>query len=592
MSKVSQATHAGSVRHWAAGFGLVLLLCGGCGIAREEPADLILVNGRVVTADAEDSVHEALAVRGSTIATVGTSSQIEAFRGQGTRVIDLEGRAVLPGLIDSHTHPVGAALTEFDHPIPDMHSIEDVLSYIRSRAAVVEPGQWIVLSQVFITRLQEKRYPTRQELDAAAPDHPVIFRTGPDASLNSAALTVLNIDGGREAPEGSLIEKNGSGRPTGILRGWSRILPSLPSASRSPTPEDRYRQLRQLFRDYNSVGITAIGDRGFNPRDRDLYERLLAEGDLKLRVALSRSIPNSGPLEDILEAVEDAAGDPLREGNSLLRLIGVKMHLDGGMLTGSAYMRRPWGLSSIYDIRDPDYRGILFVSPERLAPIVRAAIEKGLQFTAHSVGDGAVHALLDAYEEVSREVPIGHTRPCITHCNFMSREAIDQMARLGVAADIQPAWLYLDARTLTDHFGRERLRYFQPLQSCFESGLIVGGGSDHMQKIGSLRSINPYNPFLGMWVAITREARDLDDPLYPEEALTRLQAIRFYTINNAYLLFLEDQTGSLEPGKQADFAILDRDILSCEVDEIPHIQVVHTFLAGEQVFGDRPQIAP
>jgi predicted amidohydrolase YtcJ len=268
----------------------------------------------------------------------------------------------------------------------------------------------------------------------------------------------------------------------------------------------------------------------------------------------------------------------------MLRVVGIKTFLDGGMLTGSAYMRRPWGVSAIYSIDDPDYRGVLFIPPERLVPIVKATVEAGLQFTAHSVGDGAVHALLDAYEAVDRETPVAPTRPCITHSNFMSREAIEQAARLGVVVDIQPAWLYLDTRTLVAQFGTDRLRYFQPLRSLFAAGVIAGGGSDHMQKIGSLRSINPYNPFLGMWVAITRKARGYEGRLHPEEALTREQALRFYTINNASLLFLEDQVGSLEPGKLADFVVLDRDILTCPEDEIRGVQALATYLNGKPVF--------
>src|SRR4029077_17887230 len=151
-------------------------------------------------------------------------------------------------------------------------------------------------------------------------------------------------------------------------------------------------------------------------------------------------------------------------------------------------------------------------------PIVSETVARGLQFTAHTVGDGAVHALLDAYEEVNKQKSIAPTRPCITHSNFMSREAIAQAARLGVVVDIQPAWLYLDTRTLTAQFGYDRLRYFQPLHTLFEAHVLAGGGSDHRQKIGSLRSINPYNPFLAMWVAIARRAKSYDGQLHPEEA--------------------------------------------------------------------------
>src|SRR5262249_11572931 len=160
-----------------------------------------------------------------------------------------------------------------------------------------------------------------------------------------------------------------------------------------------------------------------------------------------------------------------------------------------------------------NYRGVQFIPKDRLTPIVQTTLESGLQFTAHSVGDGAVHALLEVYEEASRKMPLGPNRPCITHANFLSREAIDTAGKLGVLLDIQPAWLYLDTRTLTAQFGYDRLRYFQPLRSLFEAGVMAGGGSDHMQKIGSLRSVNPYNPYLAMWTTITRKAKGYEGRL-------------------------------------------------------------------------------
>jgi predicted amidohydrolase YtcJ len=307
-------------------------------------------------------------------------------------------------------------------------------------------------------------------------------------------------------------------------------------------------------------------------------------GDLSVRVSVSQHVDTLGPLEQIQANIRKIGADPLRKPDPLLQIVGIKTYLDGGMLTGSAYMRKPWGVSKIYSITDPEYRGVLFVPHERLLPIVRTAVEEGLQFTAHSVGDGAVHALLDVYQELDREKPIRPTRPCITHCNFMSREAVALFPKLGVVADIQPDWLYLDARTLDAHFGYDRLRYFQPLQSLFKAGAVVGGGSDHMQKIGSLRSVNPYNPFLGMWIAVSRKAKGYDKRLHPEEALTREQAIRFYTRNNAYIVFREKEVGSLEPGKLADMVVLDRDILTCPEDEIREIQPVETYLGGKSAY--------
>ncbi|MCE9529319.1 MAG: amidohydrolase family protein, partial [Planctomycetales bacterium] len=342
-------------------------------------------------------------------------------------------------------------------------------------------------------------------------------------------------------------------------------------------------RLAELFHDYNSVGLTSVCDRDCSPGAIAEYQALRAKDNLTVRMMISHGIDAQSKLESVQEAIKKVAAHPLRKADSRLRIIGVKCYLDGGMLTGSAYMREPWGVSKIYSITDPRYRGVLFIEPEKLLPIVQTTVESGLQFTAHSVGDGAVTNLVDAYEEVNKSTPVRDTRPCITHCNFMTAEAIDRMAKLGVNADIQPAWLYLDSRTLHAQFGEDRTRYFQPLHTLFEKKVIAGGGSDHMQKIGSLRSVNPYNPFLAMWTTITRQARWYDGKMHPEEALTREQAIRFYTMNNAYILFLDKEVGSLEVGKQADLIVLDRDLLACPVDDIKETKVLKTWLAGKLV---------
>ncbi len=549
-----------------------------------EPVDLILHHGKVVTANDQFLVTEAVAVRGSQIVAVGSNDEILKYRGEKTEVIDLEGKMLLPGLIDSHTHPLGAAMHEFDHAIPDMESIDDVLAYVRERVKAQPAGSWINIRQVFITRLKEPRYPTRAELDSAAPENPVMFATGPDAMLNSLALAKSGIDKDFQVSGSGFVEKDQqSGEPTGLLRNCSRYVKSE-SSGKKATNEDRCNRLVELFRDYNSVGITSIADRNANEDGLARYKTLLDDGRLSLRVMCSYGIDGQDRLEAAQQAIRGAAAHSLRKPHNQLRIIGLKCFLDGGMLTGSAYMRQPWGTSRIYSITDSDYRGILFIEPEKLEKLVSTAVDNNLQFTAHAVGDGAVHTLLAAYEKVNQTQPIRDTRPCLTHSNFMSREAVEQMVRLGVVADIQPAWLYLDAHTLSAQFGNDRLRYFQPLKTIFELGGIAGGGSDHMQKIGSLRSVNPYNPFLGMWVTITRQARWFDGALHPEEALTRQQAIRFYTKNNAHLIFLEDQVGSLEPGKLADMIVVDRDLLTCPVNDIRETRVLATYLAGKKVW--------
>ncbi len=553
-------------------------------LAAQAP-DVVFHNGKIVTVDGRFSIAQAVAVRGERIVAVGTNQDVLAKAGPGTRKIDLRGRTMLPGLTDSHTHAVDASLFEFDHPVPDMETIADVLAYIRGRAKVVPEGEWIFVSQVFITRLREQRFPTRAELDEAAPKHAVYFRTGPDAALNSLALKRAGIARGYEITDGrpGRIEKDAAGEPNGILRNCARLIP-YKSAGRAPTLAERATQLSKLIADYNATGITSICDRDAGDDDVATYQKLRADGGLTARVFLNLSVDGQGSIEEIRKRIDYAAAHPLHTYSNQLWLRGIKMYLDGGMLTGSAYMREPWGVSKVYSITDPSYRGMRYIDADKLYEAVKYSMQKGLQPTAHSVGDGAVHGMVTAYERVNGEMPVREQRPCITHSNFMSPEAVEKMARYGIVADLQPAWLERDGATLIKQFGYARLSYFQPYKALQDAGVMVGGGSDHMQKIGSMRSINPYNPFFAMWIMLERRPRWTTTVLHPEQRVSREQAIRFYTIQNAFVTFEEKEKGSIEEGKLADLIVLDRDILSCPADAVRTTQVTETWLGGKQIF--------
>jgi predicted amidohydrolase YtcJ len=556
------------------------------GMLMAQDADLIITNARVATVDKNFTITEAMAIKDGKILATGSTEMVLKHKGSKTTIRDLAGKLVLPGLIDSHVHPMGAAMHEFDHPIPHFETIQDVLDYIKARAKVLPKGEWIVLRQVFITRLKEQRYPTKAEMDAAAPEHPVLYSTGPDASINSLALKLCKIDKDFKVNDGGAgyIEKDvKTGEPTGILRNCTRFVKTSQPSQRQPNENDHLERLELLLKDYNSVGITGIVDRGAGDSSLNRFKKLRETNKLTVRLAASVSMGTSDPMEKLQASITKLSQHPLRKPDPFIHIIGVKIFLDGGMLTGSAYMKKPWGISKIYSIEDPEYRGLLFLSREKLLGMVQATVDAGMQFTAHTVGDGAVETLVGVYEEVNKTKPVRATRPCITHSNFMSREAVEAMPRVGIVADIQPAWLYLDSHTLAAQFGVDRLEYFQPLQSIFKAGGIVGGGSDHMQRIDSLKSVNPYNPFLGMSVAITRKGKYFPQKLRPEQALTREQAIRFYTMNNAHLMFMENEVGSLEKGKLADFIVLDRNILTCPEDQIASTQCLETFVAGKQV---------
>ena len=565
--------------------GALFLFLSSVGMLSAAPA-VILHHGRVVTVDQKFSIAEAVAFDDDgRISAVGTSEEVLKLKGQDTKIIDLAGKTVLPGLMDSHVHP-GAAMTEFDHEIPTMETIADVLAYIAGRVKASKPGELILVRQVFITRLEEKRYPTREELDQVAPENPVVFSTGPDSMLNSLALKLGGYHRDFKVPEGSAGKMEvdpGTGEPTGLLRSLGHNV-KAPTSVKSATSEDTYRRTVELFRAYNEVGLTTVADRDSSLARMAEYEKMLKRGDLTVRMRVSPGIPTMSLWPACAKAIDEVVKHPRTQPDPMLQIIGTKAYLDGGMLTGSAWMLEPWGVSEAYGISDPDYRGVQKIAAERLRQLVEPVTAAGLQFTAHSVGDAAVQLLIDTYEEVNQKHSVRAARSSVTHCNFMHPDSIAKAARLGVCVDLQPIWLHMDGRTLTQHFGVERMARFQPLRACFDQGVVVGGGSDHMQKIGSFRSINPYNPWLGMWTAVTRRARKLDAPVHPENALTREEAIRLYTSNNAFLLKAETYSGSIEIGKLADLILLDRDPLTCPLDELPETRVLTTWLGGKVVF--------
>jgi len=545
----------------------------------------IFTHGKIVTVDAAFSITDAMAVDGDRIVALGDQAKALAASSKDAKVVDLGGHMMLPGLMDSHSHPVGAATYEFDHEVPEIGDIPQLLEYIAGRAKVLPEGSLISVRQVFITRLKEQRYPTREELDRVAPKHPVHFSTGPDSMLNSLALKMAHIDRDFKIPEGQpgKIEHDADGEPTGVMHSFGPKI-GAKSVNKSPSPEQTLELVKKLFTDYNSVGFTTIADRGASKGNIAVYQKLYDSHELSVRLRLSHTFPTGSLWRSTEQAIDEIISHPLRKPDPMLQIIGTKVWLDGGMLTGSAFMMEPWGVSKIYGIDDPQYKGVQQIKRDDLVKIVRKVAASGLQFTAHSVGDGAVKLLLDVYGEVNKEIPLKDTRPCVTHCNFMAPISIAKAAKLGAVVDMQPIWFWMDGHTLLKQFGNERMARFQPLRSVFDAGIPVGGGSDHMQKIGGLRSINPYNPWLGMWITVARKCRFLDEPLHLETGITREEAIRMYTINNAKVLLQEKDTGSLEAGKRADFIILDRDVLTCPIDDLKDTKVRETWLGGRIVW--------
>lgn len=552
------------------------------------PADLIIHHAKLVTVDEKFRILEAIAIKDGRIVAVGEDEDVLKLAGPKTRIIDGDNRTVLPGLYDSHVHPTGAATSELISPLPALRSLKDVFAYIKKLAAVTPEGEWIVLRYAFPTRLDEARFPTKAELDEAAPKHPVLYHAGPAGLVNSLGLKISGITKDTPNPPAGMVVKDPvTGEPTGMLRNAYRVLKGVPGESSKVTPAARREAVKKLFRLYNEQGLTSVADRNAGRDALDLYLDLQKSGELTVRVNVARSFDPSGTREEVVRRLEalpgkDARDGPTGVGDDWVRIGPIKLFLDGGMLNGSAYMRQPWPKGETYQIVEDDYRGLLFIQPDQLQMVVEEGAKRGWQLTAHTAGEGAMDVLLDAYEFVNRKTPIKELRFCITHANFPSQRNLEICQRLGVCADVQPAWLWKDGTTIQKVFGPERTRWFQPYQSWLKY-TTIGGGSDHMIKLDSVEATNPWNPWLALTVALSR-ITERGSIVTPEERLTREQALRLYTINNAYLHHEEKQKGSLEVGKLGDLILIDRDILTCPIHEIPRTRVLYTVVGGKVVY--------
>lgn len=551
------------------------------------PADLLIHNAKVVTVNEKFELAEAVAVKDGRIIAVGEDEDVLKLRGSNTRVIDAHGHTLLPGLYDSHTHPVGAATSELPDPIPALRSLQDAFAYIKAQAEKLPPGDWIVLRFAFPTRLREARFPTRAELDEVAPKHPVLYHAGPAGIVNSMALKVSGITRDTPNPPNGIVVKDpATGEPTGMLRNAYGVLKGVRNSGGKVSAEQRREAVKNLFRLYNEQGLTSIADRDAEPDELALYHSLHDKNELTLRVNVARSFDPYGSREEIVRRLEGLAkeprGGPTGEGDEWVRVGPLKMYLDGGMLNGTAYMRQPWPKGPTYQIVEDDYRGLLYIPPKQLPVVIEEAVKRKWQVTFHTAGEGAMDNLLDAYELVNRQVPIRDLRCCITHANFPSQRNLEMCQKLGVCADVQPAWLWKDGTTIFNVLGEERTRWFQPYKTWLKY-TTIGGGSDHMIKIDSIDATNPWNPWLALWVALSRVTEG-GKTLRPSERLTREEAVRLYTINNAYLHHEEKEKGSLEVGKLGDLIVIDKDMLTCPVNAVRDVKVLFTVVGGKVVF--------
>jgi predicted amidohydrolase YtcJ len=545
-------------------------------------ADTIYFNGKIITMWDHHPNVQAVAIQGDRFLAVGTDAEVLKTAGPDTKKIDLHGQSVIPGLISGHVHPIVAALSEINGTLPPFNSVAEIQTYIREQAAKLPPGQIIFVPKVFATRVAEHRYPTRQEIDAAAGGREAMVDNGYASVVDTALMKRLGITRDTPQPANGKIVEDKNGNPTGLILGARQLFDKV-QLHKPVTDQQRLWALKSMLHYYNAVGLTGIDDRLEGPAAFRAYQTLHDAGELTVRCYVTYFINAQGTPADVRKQIEQI---PFVTGwgDKWFRVGSLKTVIDGGITIGTAYLRQPYGThTQVYGFVEPGYRGILNVPRENVIAMAETADELGWQMTSHVTGGGALDILLDAYEAANRVKPIMGRRWVVTHGDFPDARAIERSRKLGLAFDVQPAWLYFDGPVLEHVLGPERIKNFLPLRSLIDAGIVVGGGSDHMIRFDPKLSTNPYDPFFEMWMAITRKMTN-GQVLNPEQRITRMEALKMWTLNNAYMEFFEKQTGSIEPGKLADMVVIDKNFATCPVDEIKDIEALQTIVGGKVVY--------
>lgn len=522
-----------------------------------EPQDVIVRSGRVVAL--------AEAGSGAAVAAGDAHSGSEgAGRGPVTRV-DLGGAHLMPGFVESHGHPAmyGVAKLRVQLRPGDVGSIDDIVAAIRSAAADRPAGEWVMGEGFDDTTLAEKRMPTRDDLDAAAPDHPVFIRRtcGHMGVANSAALAASGIDESTPDPSGGKLVRDGAGRLTGLLQEDATGLIKPPAT----TSADLARGFELAQDDFNSWGITTMNDCLVSRGIMRFYQSLRASGGLRVRMRPWLYAIDLSGHEGLLDALT-TAGIASGFGDDMLRLQGVKVQLDGSLGGKTAAMCSPFEHS--------DDTGILTHETAALTEAFGKAARGGLRLAIHAIGDAAIEQAFEAIEASGELDWIKANRTRIEHCSLPTEAQLDTMVDWNLIASSSVGFVYDLGDSYPDVIGEERIKRLLPHRSYIDRGIVAPGNSDLPVTTGK--------PWYGIYGAVTRKTRT-GRVLDTVQNITLAEAIRAYTADAAYANFEEDRAGTIEPGKFADFQVYETSPFDLDVEDLPELRPAQVFLAGEEV---------
>jgi predicted amidohydrolase YtcJ len=521
--------------------------------------DTVLINGKVVTVDERFSVQEAVAVQGSTIAAVGKTAEIRKLAGPKTRVIDLQGRTVIPGLIDSHLHGIRAGLS-FTTEVNwiGASSVDDALGRIRQGSRNMKPGSWLIVAGGWnVNQFKEKRRPTRAEVDAAAPNNPVYVQQGYGwAMMNAAAYKVLNITAESDLPAGGRFERDADGKTTGAVTGGQNAIIALFDRLPKPSPEDEFEGTKQFFRELNRLGMTGFVDPGGNnlfPPDYDALFKVWRESQMTVRVAFSLNGQTPGKEFDEYQSLTRLL--PMGFGDDWLKFNGIGERITFAMNNNDNPSAAD--KAAYYEI-------------------VKWAAQHGMSLTMHWNRDASVDHLLTLFENLNKEISIKDLRWSIAHLNDASEKSLQRMKALGMGWTVQDA-MYFDGENFQRQNGADAARRVPPVNTAKKIGVPIGAGTD-AHRVAS------YNPFTALQWFIDGKTVGGVALRGPEETPTRADALRFYTIGSAWFSHDEKKRGSLEVGKFADLAVLTKDYMTIPADQIGSIESVLTMVGGKIVY--------
>jgi predicted amidohydrolase YtcJ len=536
-------------------------------------ADLVLFHGTILTgeglSESNPQIVSAMAIANGKILAVGSDAEIKRFTGLKTRLRDLDGAFVMPGLNDAHTHLGGAGQTKLNVDLTGSKSLNEMLQRIQAKAKESPAGHWLTGGGWDHTLWANKTLPTRQDLDRVTGGHPTLLERidGHIAVANTAALRAAGITGQSKAPQGGAIDLDANGEPTGILR--DTTMEEVEKIIPPPSHEDRIQGLTLAIQDAVSHGLTSVQDYS-DWQDFLVFEELGKENKLPIRI--SEWLTFNDPIETLKEhRAHHDQNDPMLHTGML------KGFMDGSLGSHTAAMKAPFA-------DEPKNSGLPRYDQARLNAMAIERAEAGFQLGFHAIGDRAASMALEAFAQPvkgsqGQTVASGH-RDRIEHAQVVDPADIARFAKLGVIASMQPNHLLTDMNWAMDRLGQQRAAYSYAWKAFLDAGVVVAFGTDY--------PVEPVTPFRGLYAAVTRANEAGTKTYFPENKLTRTQALYAYTQGSAYAEFAEKRKGKLAPGYEADFILLDRNLLTVPAPEILKTNVLETVVGGKTVYKAQP----